>query len=71
MSRDTRHPGGGQMGNNSRQNQMIRDVARAKGISAEDLADAVHRLKDDWDGGDFSYSDLCDIADDVKRNGGY
>lgn len=71
MGRDNRHPGEGRMVNNSRQNQMIRDVARQKGISAEDLADAVHRLKGNWDGGDYSYSELCEIAEDVKRNGGY
>ena len=71
MGRDDRHPGGGQMVNNGRQNQMIRDVAREKGVSVEALSNAVHRLKGSWDSGDFTYSELREIADDIKKHGGY
>ncbi len=66
MSRDNYNYGFGRMGNNSRQNQMIRDAANAVGIDPDDLADEIHSRKGDWDSGDYSYSELLEIAREIK-----
>ena len=67
MSRDNYNYGAGKMGNNSRQNQMIKDAAHAVGIDPDDLSDEIHRRKGDWYSGDYSYSELLEIAREIKR----
>ena len=67
MSRDNYNEGYGRMGNNHKQNQMIRDAARQVGISESELSAEVHRRKDDWYEGDFSFSQLLEIAREIKR----
>lgn len=67
MSRDNYNYGAGTMGNNHKQNQMIRDAARAVGISESELSAEVHARKEDWFSGDFSYSELLEIAREIKN----
>ena len=67
MSRNDYNYGMGKMGNNQKQNQMIKDSARQVGISSEELSKEVHRTKDDWYEGDFSYSELLEIARKIKE----
>lgn len=67
MSRDNYNYGAGEMSNNHKQNQMIRDAARSVGISESDLSAEVHARKADWYGGDFSYSELLEIAREIKN----
>ena len=67
MPRDNYNYGAGEMGNNHKQNQMIRDAARAVGISESALSTEVHDRKADWYGGDFSYSELLQIAREIKE----
>lgn len=66
MSRDNYNYGSGTMGNNHKQNQMIRDAARAVGISESELSEEVHSRKETWYSGDFSYSQLLAIAREIK-----
>ena len=68
MARDNYNYGKGKMGDNSSQNRMIRDVAREIGVDSDDLSKRVHELKDDWYSGDYSYSELKQIAQDLKKN---
>ena len=67
MSRDNYNYGAGRMVDNGKQNQMIRDAARQVGISASELSAEVHRRKDDWYSGDFSFSELIKIAQEIKN----
>lgn len=67
MSRDNYNYGSGTMSNNHKQNQMIRDAAKAIGISEAELSAEVHARKEDWYAGDFSYSELLDIAREIKN----
>ena len=67
MSRDNRHPGNGEMVDNARLNRMVRDAAREVGIPADVLSAEVHRIKEIWDKGDFSYRELVAIAEDIKN----
>ena len=66
MSRNDHNYGAGKMGNNHQKNQMIRDAANAVGIDPDDLAYEIHRRKGDWDSGDYSYSELLEIARELK-----
>ena len=68
MSRNDYKVTSGEMENNHRKNQMIRDAAREVGISEQDLSDAVHYSKGDWDSGDFTYTKLLELARDIKYN---
>ena len=67
MSRDDHNYGHGVMENNSRKNQMVRDAARAAGVSESALSREIHNLKGSWDSGDFSYSELLAIANGLKK----
>lgn len=66
MSRDNFNYGAGKMTNNSRQNQMIRDAAREMKVSERELSEEVHARKEQHYSGDFSYSELLEIARDLK-----
>lgn len=66
-NRDNRHPGSGTMGNNSQQNQKVRDAARSVGISERELSAEIHDSKDAWDSGDYSYAELIEMAKRIKN----
>lgn len=68
MARDNYNYGSGSMSNNHKQNQMIRDAARTVGISESELSAEVHARKADWYEGDFSYSELLEIAREIKNS---
>ena len=67
MARDDYRTSKGEMENNHKKNQMIANAANQVGISKAELSEAVHAMKGDWDEGDFSYSELIQIAKDIKN----
>jgi len=67
MARDNYNYGAGKMGDNGKQNQMIRDVARQVGVSETALSDLVHEEKSAWYKGDFSYEELTELAESLKK----
>lgn len=67
MGRDNFIYGAGKMGNNHKQNQMIRNAAQQVGISEAELSAEVHARKEDWFQGDFTYSELLEIAREIKN----
>ena len=57
----------GVMKNNHQQNQMVRNAAKEVGISEQELSDEIHDRKKDWFERDYTYSELLEIAREIKK----
>lgn len=67
MGRDNYNEGFGRMGDNAAQNRMIRNAAKQVGISEQELSDEIHSRKATWYSGDYTYSQLLDIARKILK----
>ena len=67
MSRNDFNPkSNAKMGNNSQANKDVARAAQAVGVSKEELSRLVHAEKDFDYHGDYKYSELVDLAKEIK-----